>query len=546
MLYRFLWARLSIEEICTQDNDKGIIEALERLPQGLSALLNRKLDRVFAGSGAPQAIKTLQFCGVAKRPLTVDELRELLSIEPSQLSLDRTRFPNDMDRIFRDCGGLTFVDEEENTVHYVHHSIQLHLFKSRDSLLGEFVEADLNIRLGNLCMTYANLNDFKRQLVKVGKKSAPPIPLSPLQIGIGAVAGNQMAQKLLRQRSKGRNLVSEDFHRQAQTSLGPINASRSESILNMQNFSFLAYAKEYWIHHLNELNGDKDDRTWKLFCKCIDSKTIAIDRPWTTFRPSRNFVDILKHRIRPEMFMELPEEIQWCVMNKHHSFFLYLALFHFDVSPDRVKDVILLYSLYHGSYQFGQIIAKHASSGSRSRLAFLEKALSISAALGFVRAVRAFLDMGAAIDARVDFLQVLDMTPLQAAAIGGHLVVVEMLVKRGADVNGYRDLPIRYSPLCAAAEKGYLEIVKILLAAGANVDGCPNKTLSYQPLQAAAKGGHIEIVEILLQAGASVQGLDNEIDRSNPLTAAREKGHSEIVKKLLNAGADTNASLDSG
>jgi hypothetical protein len=125
-----------IEEICIQLDDHGIIEALEYLPRGLSDLLDRKLRRVAAANSARQAIKILQFCGVAKRPLTVDELREVLSVELGQKSLDWSKLPNNIDRILVDCGGLTFVDEEENTVHYVHHSVKQHLFKSKGSAFG--------------------------------------------------------------------------------------------------------------------------------------------------------------------------------------------------------------------------------------------------------------------------------------------------------------------------------------------------------------------------------------------------------------------------
>ena len=36
-------------------------------------------------------IKILQFCGVNKQLLTIDELREVLSVEPGQKSVDRVR-----------------------------------------------------------------------------------------------------------------------------------------------------------------------------------------------------------------------------------------------------------------------------------------------------------------------------------------------------------------------------------------------------------------------------------------------------------------------
>lgn len=72
---------MTMEEICLQLDDNGILEALEHLPRELSELLDRKLRRVSVGTSARQAIKILQFCGVTKRPLTVEELREVLSVK---------------------------------------------------------------------------------------------------------------------------------------------------------------------------------------------------------------------------------------------------------------------------------------------------------------------------------------------------------------------------------------------------------------------------------------------------------------------------------
>ncbi|EED23180.1 ankyrin repeat-containing protein, putative [Talaromyces stipitatus ATCC 10500] len=54
---------------------------------------------------------------------------------------------------------------------------------------------------------------------------------------------------------------------------------------------------------------------------------------------------------------------------------------------------------------------------------------------------------------------------LQAASAGGHLDVVQALLKAGADVNARGG---KYSTaLCAATEKGHQEIVQMLLSNGA-------------------------------------------------------------------------------
>src|SRR5277367_6391864 len=102
-LLRFLWTRLLIEEICAQNNDHDIIEALESLPSELSDIFRRMMQRVVARNRGERAIKVLQFCSVAKRPLTVQELREAITVEHGQKLLDIRSLSNDMDRVLADC-----------------------------------------------------------------------------------------------------------------------------------------------------------------------------------------------------------------------------------------------------------------------------------------------------------------------------------------------------------------------------------------------------------------------------------------------------------
>ncbi|OJJ45045.1 hypothetical protein ASPZODRAFT_17959 [Penicilliopsis zonata CBS 506.65] len=158
----FLWTRFFIEELCTQACDSDILEALKNLPHGLSELFDRKIHRIQKQKAAKQAIKMLQFCGVAKRPLTAMEYREALSLEPYQKSLDRSRFPNDMNQIISDCCGLVFMDEEASTVQYVHHSIKQHLFSLASEHSATFVATTLDQHFGLLCMTYLDLTNFKQ------------------------------------------------------------------------------------------------------------------------------------------------------------------------------------------------------------------------------------------------------------------------------------------------------------------------------------------------------------------------------------------------
>src|SRR5437764_4322652 len=69
-----------------------------------------------------------------------------------------------------DTGGLMYIDEEEQTLHYVHQSVKNHLFDSSLQRDG-FCTAELDLHLGLLVLTYLNFSDFKRSLVKPSPES---------------------------------------------------------------------------------------------------------------------------------------------------------------------------------------------------------------------------------------------------------------------------------------------------------------------------------------------------------------------------------------
>ncbi|KAJ5970692.1 uncharacterized protein N7479_000610 [Penicillium vulpinum] len=124
---------------------------------------------------------------------------------------------------------------------------------------------------------------------------------------------------------------------------------------------------------------------------------------------------------------------------------------------------------------------------------------------------------------------------LQAASSGGHEMIVQILLSRGADVNaqgGYFG-----NALEAASYGGHEKIVQTLLDHGADVNAQGGEYGN--PLEAASSGGHEMIVQILLSRGADVNAQGGEY--SNALQAASYRGHEKVAQTLLDHGADVNA-----
>ncbi|KAJ5140290.1 NACHT nucleoside triphosphatase [Penicillium atrosanguineum] len=124
---------------------------------------------------------------------------------------------------------------------------------------------------------------------------------------------------------------------------------------------------------------------------------------------------------------------------------------------------------------------------------------------------------------------------LQAASEGGHEKVVQVLLDRGADVNAQGG--IYGSALQAAAYVGHGNVVQMLLDRGANINA--QSELLGNALQAASLDGHEKMVQMLLDRGADVNTQGGRF--GNALQAAADRGHEKVVQMLLDRGADINA-----
>ncbi|XP_019858662.1 PREDICTED: transient receptor potential cation channel subfamily A member 1 homolog [Amphimedon queenslandica] len=162
----------------------------------------------------------------------------------------------------------------------------------------------------------------------------------------------------------------------------------------------------------------------------------------------------------------------------------------------------------------------------------------------------------------------MDRTPLAMACIRGHTKIVELLLKKGANVNVTDEN--ENTPLGIACKKGHTEIVELLLKHGIdntnstmNDKNCIPGTASaegQQPqrvninhtnlenrtaLHIACDEGCKEIVELLLKHnGVDINITDK--DSNTPLISACIKGHTEIVKLLLKHGANVTKCDEKG
>ncbi|MBV8842246.1 MAG: ankyrin repeat domain-containing protein [Bryobacterales bacterium] len=200
-----------------------------------------------------------------------------------------------------------------------------------------------------------------------------------------------------------------------------------------------------------------------------------------------------------------------------------------------------------------------------------ETALMTAARTGVAEAARALLDHGAQVDARESWH---GETALMLAAAEGHADMARELIAHGADVNARSNvnkwerqttseprekwLPLGgFTPLLFAARQGCLDCTQVLVEKGADVNGVDPTGIS--PVLIAIINGHYDVAGYLLDHGAD-PNLADETGRTALYSAvdfhtmpqdnrpAPDETHErltslDIVKMLLAKGANVNAQL---
>ncbi|KAK4938142.1 hypothetical protein LTR10_021382 [Elasticomyces elasticus] len=485
----FLWTRLMIDDICDQENDNAIRHALEDLPRQLSDIFDRKLARIARATRSALCTKLLQFCGVTTRPLTLEEFREALGIELGQETLDRCNLPNDVQGIIASCHGLIYADEEEATIHYVHHSVKQHLFDFPGTRSARFDMPAIDKYLGLLCMTYLNFNELRGEVDQVGRS----IPIDPIAMGRAALDAesdltSSLARLILSMNRTRSNVHSNDLKKSIQRITGTTPASKLRP-----HFSFLPYAKQNWIHHLRRLQASDGEDNWRLFCKCVAGEVHEADRPWHTYA---------YQGLSPHM-VSLSESVGpltlWATSHDHQA----LLSEDFQRSPDDLEAPWYVVESANKQHQeeLLELIVNNPLSFDKDKLA---SALMMAIDKDAVKLTEVCLKAGANPNAVMCY----DgsegksrwRTPLQLAAGKGSSLIVDLLLDKGANANHVAVGFEGRTALQAAAERGHMDVVMILVRGGADVKAAPALNGGITAIQAATMNGHDVLSEYMLDS----------------------------------------------
>ncbi|KAF5558973.1 heterokaryon incompatibility protein het-E-1 [Fusarium mexicanum] len=270
----FLWVFLTINDICSRKSDKDIRRALQDIPGDLHATFDRTLGRIAAKKNNTAIVqKAFTLIQASFEPLTLDQLREALSVDIGQQTLDRDDLISGVDRLPMWSENL-ICTEASDTVHFSHHSIQKYLLTPGSEGFKEFhLERDkCDIFMGELCVTYISLDNFQRALGFTRKCNTDS---SSMNINMGGLAEQTI-------RTAVGDSIGSLIGRFTREAVGPShitsprkvqwNGSRLSSVpkhnfgpsQSSEEYTFFEYASKHWYKHQLCINSSDNGATWRL------------------------------------------------------------------------------------------------------------------------------------------------------------------------------------------------------------------------------------------------------------------------------------------
>ncbi|KAI0006553.1 hypothetical protein F4779DRAFT_557782 [Xylariaceae sp. FL0662B] len=529
----FLWVFFQVREICSQHCDADIRTSIANLPKDLTETFCRALRRILDRRQGNVARKVFPWITAAKRPLSLNELREAIAVEIGQQYSRPDRLYNDIQNIGSWCESLVQFDEEQELVQFVHHSVRQFLLKKpANHDLAEFhldID-DVDHHVGEVCTTYLDFNDFK---TTVDRRNTPiPLSFHPKDIPQTVLGPRSPMTRLFRKKLKSKGTPTP-IDIQSITSSQMNGLGETHEVLHLGH-PFLKYASTYWIFHTTNFQDGKS-KTWNLWKHMvIHGHDLAI-RPWT----------------QESFNVNNPALLEWAHHAHHYALMRVIASSE-TVAPSTRRKLIrnlakdndpTLLNIFLETYPFEKRRDEVLRAVSRSDdLASIESLLTPELDVNNMRYFctlpsdgrMAIIEKLLTIGADVNTVDNHGQTALRLAASDGELAIIERLLAAGADVNTVDN--VGCTALHLAATYHHRRIAEKLLTAGADVNAVNNS--GWTALQKATARGHLKIVERLLTAGADVNIVNNRGQTALQLAVTCYRS---LAEKLHTAGADENA-----
>ncbi|KAI9658885.1 MAG: hypothetical protein M1821_001845, partial [Bathelium mastoideum] len=555
----FLWVALQFEgilEVCEEDESPSrVLDILESSPQKITELYTMSLTKLLDKNDEKTQLakKVFQWTVSSRRPLTVDELEEAISIRTDQTSWESPSLKLDLSKLCKLCGNLVKVDKNNKTVLLAHHTVEDFLLScSSIPRMMDFVIEEYQTQgyLAQICLTYLTFTDFHRAMVRTTDTKNVSALAQPLNLVTGIVPESKpLLGPLLTLRSRHRRTEKHiDLISNIRHELSAYQSTRTDP-----SFQLLGYCKSYWSDHSRYIEPqDKNDLA--LLTRFFGSPSPSEWKPWSSIANKESLPNW-------KMFLWAVRESQTAVFHiwqnivgrQEIDYWKQIGsedgpkLFLSACETDNLEQLQIMLGTAAGNGLLSRLSADEIASGlitasEMGHLAVVERLLEEKVDVNTTVA-NGHSGRKSAVNTAPKTRERDGRTALQAAAEGGHLAIVERLLQENADVNAAAaEYGSGRTALQAAAGGGHLAIVERLLQENADVNAAAAEYGSGRTaLQAAAGGGHLAVVKRLLQENADVNAAAAKYEGRTALQAAAGGGHLAVVERLLQENADVNA-----
>lgn len=277
---------------------------LQDLPRNLKTMYTRILQKKWTSPGGPsklaKARRIFEWLATARRPLTIDELCEAIAIDKDDNERKTAAMARDATKLLDTCGNLAFLDSNDQTVRFAHHTILQFLFAGKDFAAAsgltpseqEAVEAvsldhdTLELEVGERCLAYLCFADFERQIT---------IKRPELRFDASNAANriNQVIPGGRHIQTMTRFLRPKSDRKSTPVSKVAIPYTNSASVgANVEDgYPMWKYIKSHWFLHIASVS-PSTGKSWKNLERIVYHLNFPDDdvRPWTKLTPTRSSI----------------------------------------------------------------------------------------------------------------------------------------------------------------------------------------------------------------------------------------------------------------
>ncbi|KAF3005617.1 hypothetical protein E8E13_002525 [Curvularia kusanoi] len=492
----FLWVGFAMLELQQKITCTEILEALDEMPSGLTAIYNRMLLQI-PHNKRTVSRKILQWVTCAVRPLNMKELAAAIEIQA--VSTDMTILEATRDAI-RLCGALLKVEDQQITL--VHQSARDYLLRNEtdsDAVL-EVFRLDLrkaHWEMAKKCLDCVSRSVLKYREVKLNAET---------QRGESALLRYSMM--FWPEHARGCDSLAEGL---LQTVGLPLRKAPS-----WRNRWWNSYQKGWW---------NRKDPPPLLHMACF----LGI-KPWVNvILAQENWKRGLEERDDEEA-----TALHWAAYHGNVEIVRLLLEAGADIEAETEDNGTALHIAAHEDHE--DVVRLLLEEGA-SRCIEVEDcghktALDVAIFEGSVASVRLLIEEGAEVkDDQLFF-----------PGCWRNEEIAQLLLEHGADVNAENSDGDSVLQDAVFYSKTNKEFLKLLMDQGADVEA--EGSDGWTPLHYAVSGGNVVAVRLLLAKDVDIEAKTDE--ERTPLFLAILEDKRKIARMLIDQGASIDALKDKG